>query len=87
LKEIFSGHVNDKDINLNVVKQDLWENEIFNPFNSSDTDINIQLPEVNGNIENPDINIPEIEIPEISSDLKIKDPKFNPNINYSRYQK
>ena len=81
LKEIFSGDVNDKDINLNVVKQDLWENEIFNPFNSSDTDINIQLPEVNGNIENPDINIPEIEIPEISSDLKIKDPKFNPNIN------
>ena len=83
LNEIFSGDVNVKDIKLNIEKQELWENEIFNPFNSIDADINIELPEANTNIniEKPDINTPEIEIPQINSDLKIKEPKFNSNIN------
>ena len=75
LKEIFSGNIDDKNLNLNIIKQDLWGNEDFNHEESN----NLNSLEIN--LSNREINTPSIEIPEIDTNLKIKNPNFNPNIN------
>ena len=75
LKEIFSGNIDDKNLNLNIIKQDLWGNEDFNHEESN----NLNSLEIN--LSNREINTPSIEIPEIDTNLKIKNLNFNTNIN------
>ena len=70
LKNLCNGGINDE-INLNVVKPELWDVDNYNNSGLIDGNINIKLPQGDFNINKLDLNIPDYSLKDINK----------PNIN------
>ena len=80
LKDLFSGDVNDE-INLNIVKQKLWDNENEILPGSNNADILIKLPNNNISISKTNINIPDLDKQEVNINLNQNINTDNPELN------
>ena len=78
LKQIFNGDIDDN-INLNVIKQELWGTDNFNIsglINGINKNLELKLP--SGNL---DINGPKLNKPNLNLNADINKPKIETNLN------
>ena len=66
-------------INLNKIKQDLWDVENINPFNTKNENLTLKSPINKININKPNVYYPEVNLSEFDSDLKNPDIKVDVN--------